>query len=593
MSVRSFLFACAWAVCPSTLSAADLSLSLGGDEDLAETLTNASLLVQVQGDGASTRRDLVAAAQADYRRLLAVLWDAGYFGPTVSITVDGVEAAALPTVGGTGPVSGVAINVTPGPIFLFGQAKIGPIPPGTELPEGFAPGERAGTSILRETASAGVEAWRGRGHAKAELASQDIQADHRATQLNADLTLAPGPKLSYGAVTVEGNEDVDTDHLLRIVDLRQGRVFDPEEVRASARRLQRTGAFRSVSIVEGEEILAGDQLPMKVQVVERLPRRFGAGAEVGTTEGLSLSAFWLHRNLTGHADSLRVEGAVEGIGGDSGDEDLSIGFAYNRPATFNPETDLFVTGQIERLDQETFSSNSAELVVGARRIVSDEFQYSYALAYERSRVTDAFGTRTFNIFSIPLEAQYDRRNDPLNPTDGYYVEAGLEPFHGFTTAGSGLRFTADLRGYQHFGAEDQTVLAARLQLGSVVGPNLSDVPADDLFFSGGGGTVRGQPFQDLGVTLPSGRVVGARSFVGLSTEVRQQITDTIGLVGFVDAGRISEGSDWSDGQSHVGAGLGVRYNTGIGPIRVDVGLPVSGPGSNTGLELYIGIGQAF
>ncbi|MGB3408188.1 MAG: BamA/TamA family outer membrane protein, partial [Jannaschia sp.] len=420
-----------------------------------------------------------------------------------------------------------------------------------------------------------------------------VTADHAVSRLNAALTLAPGPRLSYGPLQISGNEAVRTRQIDRIVDLRPGQQFDPEQIADAAQRLQRTGAFRSVSIVEAEEIGPGDTLPLEVQVVERLPRRFGAGAEIGTSEGLSLSTYWLHRNLTGYADSLRVEGEINGIGGDSGGEDVRLSFAYNSPATFNPETDLYITGEIESLDELDFSSDRAEVGVGARRIVSDEFEYTYGIAFARSRVTDAFGTRNFSILSLPLTAQYDRRNDSLNPSDGYYVEAGLAPFHGFETAGSGVRFTADLRGYQGFGPEDRTVIAARLQIGTVAGPDLADVPADDLFFSGGGGTVRGQPFQQLGVILPSGRRVGGRSFLGLSGEIRQNVTESIGVVGFVDAGRISSASDWSDGETHVGAGIGLRYNTGIGPIRVDLGVPVSGPDDNSGFEVYIGIGQAF
>ncbi|WP_371156733.1 autotransporter assembly complex family protein [Jannaschia sp. 2305UL9-9] len=578
---------------PGYALAATLVVDIQAEEELVDTLQSASLVAQAINEGTETRRDIVAAAQADYSRLLAVLFEAGFFGPTISILVDGVEASTLPTVGTSGSVGTVTLSVQTGAAFVFGQARIAPLPPNAFPPEGFAPGAPAGTAILREATTDGTEAWRAIGHAKAALVAQQIQANHPANELNADLTLSPGPKLSYGDLVVTGNEDVLTRQITRIADLRPGQTFDPDQVQESARRLQRTGAFRSVSITEAEEIGAGDTLPMTVQVVERLPRRFGAGAEIGTTEGLSLSAFWLHRNLTGYADSLRIEGEIEGIGGDSGGEDYTLGFAYNRPATFNPETDLFITGEIASLDEPTYSSDSAELVVGARRIVSDEFQYSYGVSFEKSRVTDAFGTRNFEIISLPLEAQYDRRNDALNPSDGFYIEAGLQPFHGRLTAGSGLRFTADMRGYQHFGAQDGTVLAARLQLGSVVGPDLADVPADDLFYSGGGGTVRGQPYQSLAVTLPNGREVGGRSFLGLSGEVRQSVTDTIGVVGFVDAGLVSEGSGWSDGETHVGAGIGLRYDTGIGPIRVDLGVPVSGPDDNSGVEIYIGIGQAF
>ncbi|PWJ22316.1 autotransporter assembly complex protein TamA [Jannaschia seohaensis] len=578
-------------------AAAELEFRLaGGDKGLGGTLEATSLVagtLRDAEDGALPRRDIVAAAQADYARLLAALYEQGYFGPVISIEVDGVEATDLPVIGSEEPVGQVVIAVEPGPLFVFGQAEIAPLPEGIRPPPGFETGARAGTSILRQATSEGVEAWRAIGHAKAELGGQQITANHPDRRVDARLSLAPGPRLRYGAILIEGNEAVRSRQIDRIADLDPGDVFDPEEIRDSARRLQRTGAFRSVSIVEAAEALPDATLPMTIQVVERLPRRIGFGAEIGTTEGAALSAFWLHRNLTGFADSFRAEAEIRSIGGESGGEDYRLGALYTRPATFNPETDLFVGAEIESLDEQEFSSDRAEVFVGARRIVSDEFQYSYGLSLEYSDVTDGFGDREFLIASIPLEAQYDRRDDPLNPTDGYYIDARIDPFYGFETAGPGVLLNADLRGYQGFGAERNTVLAARLQLGTLVGPDLEDAPTGDLFFSGGGGTVRGQPFQSLSLELPSGREVGGRSFVGVAAEIRQKVTENIGVVGFVDWGQISESSSWSGGESHAGAGLGVRYDTGIGPIRVDLAVPVAGPDDNSGFELYIGIGQAF
>ncbi len=577
--------------------ATQVRLAFPEDADLRDALRGASLTATTVADGQTERRDVVAAAQADYRRLLAVLFENGFFGPVISIRVDGVEAADLPSVGLRGGVEVVTISVQTGPAYLFGATAIAPTAPGTELPEGFAPGAPAGTEVLRATARAGVEAWRAAGHAKAELADQSIVADFAARRVDAALTLAPGPRLTYGAVVVQGAERVRQSQVSRIADLRRGRVYDPEELRAATRRLTRTGAFASVSITEADAIGPGDTLPMTVTVVERLPRRFGFGAELQSDEGFSASAFLLQRNLTGFADSLRVEAEASGIGGATGafggGPDYGLTFAYLRPATFNPETDLFANGGVERLDQPNFRSDRAYLDVGARRIVSEEFEYTYGVGYEFSRTDDAFGERDFSILSLPTTAAYDRRDDPLDPADGYYVEAGLRPFVGFETAGAGVQFDADLRGYQGFGPERRTVVAARVRLGTVAGPALDEVPADRLYFSGGGGSVRGQEFQSLGVTLANGSVVGGRSFLGLSGELRRDVTDSIGVVGFADFGLVSPDATLGDGDSHAGVGLGLRYATGIGPIRFDVGFPVSGPQSDSAFGVYIGIGQAF
>jgi translocation and assembly module TamA len=141
------------------------------------------------------------------------------------------------------------------------------------------------------------------------------------------------------------------------------------------------------------------------------------------------------------------------------------------------------------------------------------------------------------------------------------------------------------------------VVAARLQGGVILGPELLDVPRDQLFYSGGGGTVRGQPYRSLGVLAPLGSgtdfLVGGRYFVGGSLELRGKVTDKIGVVGFLDAGSVGiDGFTGDSANSHAGAGLGVRYDTTIGPIRVDVAAPVSGD-TGDGVQFYIGLGQAF
>lgn len=160
-------------------------------------------------------------------------------------------------------------------------------------------------------------------------------------------------------------------------------------------------------------------------------------------------------------------------------------------------------------------------------------------------------------------------------------------------ADNGVRTFVDARGFKTFGSARPVTLALRGQFGSVFGPDLDVAPADFLFFSGGGDSVRGQEFQALGVPVGN-QIAGGRSFVGLSSEVRVGVTDTIGVVGFVDVGYIGA-EEIFDGTGvwHSGAGVGLRYNTGIGPIRFDVAVPTSGPESDENFQIYIGIGQSF
>ena len=208
---------------------------------------------------------------------------------------------------------------------------------------------------------------------------------------------------------------------------------------------------------------------------------------------------------------------------------------------------------------------------------------------------DAFGDRSYSVLTLPLRATFDYRDDPLNATSGYYLNAELTPFVGLGGTGGGLRSYLDARYYRGLGTGEIATFALRGQIGSVTGSALPDLPADFLFFSGGGGTVRGQDFQSLGLPQASGLLSGGRSFIGISTELRVRTGDRLSVVGFVDAGYVGAESfpNGSSGLWHSGAGAGIRYDTGLGPIRVDVGVPVTGPDDTSGFEAYIGIGQAF
>ncbi len=576
--------------------AADLQITgLPADSDLLEPLRRGSLLAeQTSAETTPSSQELVAAAQADYTRLLAVLYDAGYFGPVISIKLDGREASTIPPVQPPGSVRQAVITVTPGPQFRFRRAAITPLAPETELPEGYAAGQVAGLSVIKSAVASGVEGWRNQGHAKAQLADQNLTARHPDRSLSADLRLAPGPKLTFGNLIVKGNENVRTERIVEITGLPTGQTFSPDELRRAQRRLQRTGAFSSSALIEADNIGPNDTLPITAQVAEAKPRRFGFGAELSSLEGLTLSAFWLHRNLLGGAERLRFEAEISGIGGNSGGEDYAVGVRFERPATFNEDTNFYALAQIEQLDEVNFFSRQLDLEAGIERFANDNRTYTAGIGLRTAETRDAFGNNSYSLVTFPLSAEFDYRDDKLNATSGYFAKAELTPFVAIDGAADGLRTVLDLRYFRSLGEVRPVTLAFRGQLGSVVGPALSTAPADYLFYSGGGGTVRGQPFQALGVDLGGGNVTGGRSFVGLSTEARVKVTDRIGVVGFIDGGYIGS-EEFFDGSGtwHTGAGLGIRYDTGIGPIRVDVGVPTSGPSVSEDFQIYIGIGQAF
>ncbi len=567
----------------------------GADKDLRSTILGASLLQQQGGEARDAQRDaqdVLAAARADYNRIVSVLFAQGYYSGIVSIRLDGHEAASIPPLDAPSSVNTVVISVIPGPISHFSKVAIGPIAPGTELPEGYAPGKVAHAPVIIAAADAGVSAWREAGHAKARVSYQKIVADHRTNELSSDIGLAPGPIVHFGQLDMSGNQRLRTRRLREIAGFPTGEVYDPKKLDAMQSRLQRTGIFSSVSVTEAKTLGPGDSLDVNLAVVEQKKRRMGFGVEYSTIDGVNLNAYWLHRNLSGSGERLRIDGDVTGVGGSTGGTDYSLGLRLDRPATFAPEISAYMDTGIVHKDEEDYHEDAFHFGFGVKRTFAPFFTGQTGIRYDWSKVADSGGQTYFRYISLPTSLIRDKRNNALDTTRGHYIGMSLTPFAGLSNdTGTGVQLTGDLRGYKGFGAHDRFVLAGRLLLGKVFGSDLAGTPRDYLFYSGGGGTVRGQPYQSLGVNVLDGGALrtGGTEFVGMSGELRLGVTKSIGVVAFCDYGHIAGGGDSG---SQAGAGLGLRYKTGIGPIRLDVATPVSG-GTDSDVQVYLGIGQAF
>lgn len=589
------------------LALADVSSALEGvqfrvtgqDAEIESRLRAASLLLSLEDGGAD---DILAAARGEYGRLVGSLYALGHYAPVVSVRLDGREAAGIAPMEVPPRIGRIEVSVDPGPVFSFGMARVAPQAPGTLMPQGFRPGETAASETVKEAVAAGISGWRDLGHAKATVADQRLVADHRANQLAVDVTLAPGPRLRFGPVAIEGNQRTRTDRVRKIAGLPEGRVFSPAETERAANRLRRTGTFSSVSIAEDEAITAPDLLGTTISVVEEKPRRLSFGAEVSSLDGLDLSAAWMHRNLFRGAEKLTIEAEVSQIGGQTSGADYRLALGIERPATLTPDTTLRFSTEIARENEPFYITDRAEIGLGFAHVFSDSLTGRIDVTYAAANTTvvaldrSIVGTIDYRALTLPIGLTWDRRDSKTDARSGFYIDAEAKPFLGFGTTASGLRAYGDLRGYYGFGTEKTFVLAARAQIGAVFGAPLLQTPRDDLFLSGGGGTVRGQPYESLGITVPIGTTsyqIGGNRFLAASVEARMKVTQTIGVVGFVDAGHVDQDSFFSaTGDWHAGAGIGLRYDTGIGPIRLDLAAPVHGA-TGKGVQVYVGIGQAF
>ena len=563
----------------------------GGDSRLETDLRGASGLLSAQREKRTQDLDLFADARAEYGRLLAALYAKGHYGPVIHVLIDGREAAEIAPLDAPTRIGRITVTVDPGPQFAFSRATIAPLAPRTELPDGFAVGKVAGSEVIKEAAQAGIDGWRAIGHAKTAVGAQDLVADHRNATLSAGIEMVPGPVLRFGALTINGTQRLRLERAQAIAGLPEGARFDPREVARAAERLRRSGVFSSVTLTEDDKITAPDLLGITADLVELRPRRYTFGAEIASYDGVVLSGSWLHRNLWRGGERFEISGEIAGIAAQTGGIDYRLGVTLDRPATPGPDTVLNLGLQLEQVNDTDTTAQIVDISAGFTHYFGDTLQGRAALAFSASRGRDAAGSYAYRSAELPIGLTWDRRNSKTDPTGYVYVDLGVKPFYGFGATDNGVQLTFDARGYKGLGADNRVVLAARLQGGAVLGADILDTPRDDLFYSGGGGTVRGMPFQSLGVTVDDGGTpvtIGGNRFLAGSLEARVKVSERFGLVGFLDMGLVGQGgaNDWQ-----AGAGIGVRYATGVGPVRLDVALPVHGNGN--GVQLYVGLGQAF
>lgn len=581
-------------------SPVDLDFQInGGDDSLLKAIRNTSLLVSAQDEGRVTGQDMLAAARGDYARILGLLYDEGYYSGVIDIALDGVEAASIAPLDAPQVVHKVVIHVETGPQFHYSRADIGPVAPRTELPRNYRKGSIARTGEMKRAATAAVDGWRDVGHAKAEVAQTDITADHATNLVDSNIMMAPGPELRFGQLTIRGNKRLDPRRLRKMAGFPAGERFDPEELEDMRKRLRRSGVFSAITVTEADAANPDGTLDVDLLVAEEKLRRLGAGFEYSNTEGLSLTGYWINRNLFRGGERLRIDASVEDIGGDTG-MDYLLGARIDRPATLNPDTTAYVEADFGSTYEDDYDLRFATFGLGFTYIPSDELTADIALQYRALRASDDSGVTNFRLFALPMSVIWDKRDDQTDAKNGYYLQGGLVPFVGLQDeTGSGAQVLAESRIYRSFGTDDRFTLAARARLGTVAGPDIEETPRDYLFFSGGGGTVRGQPYESLGVEVIQGDdgpvKTGGMSVVNLTAEARIQIREKIGTAIFVDAGRVWTDSSFSgDTDWHAGAGAGIRYKTPIGPLRFDLAVPVGGGyDDDSGLQVYIGLGQAF
>lgn len=569
------------------------------DSDLAEVLNDSSLLKRDEDTPASGDLGLVIKARDDRDRLVAALYENARYGGVVTVSVNGIRLEDLPpdpTFRRSGPIP-VSISVDPGPLFTLGDvvfkedaARLDP------ADYGLAPGGGAGSLAILRAGERIVADLKAEGRPLARITSRDVVADHETQTIDVTIIARSGPVADIGEVTVTGTEKVNSGFVQRYSRLSPGRRYAPEEIRKSADRLRKLGVFSSVTVKEANELAADGSLPLEIEVSEGKHRYFGVGATISTIDGAGLQGYWGHRNLFGNAESVRVDGSVSRLGAirNLQDLDYAAGITFSKPGAFFPAATLNASVKAATQDTEHYDVASVTGKVGLSYEITDQDTISGNVSLEWADVDDAFGNRRYLTFGLPFEYVRDTRDNALDATEGYRLSVNATPSYDMLGQTFFTSFEGSASAYYGIGEENRVVFAAKAAAGTLFDTgSLADIPAHHRFFAGGGGSVRGYAYEEISPYDAAGKATGGRSYALGSLEARVKVTDSIGLVPFFDFGTVSAANypDFSD--IRMGAGVGLRYATPFGPIRLDVAMPLDRYPGGSQYGIYAGIGQSF
>ncbi|MEM6973172.1 MAG: BamA/TamA family outer membrane protein [Pseudomonadota bacterium] len=587
---------------------------IGAPTPEIDALLQGSLAIyRRQENGAQSIAFLRRRAEGDIAIARRILASFGYFRPSVAVEIEETSAEEAPAneVSGETPEDGetvlteavARVVIDPGAAFQLARHSFALTGFEPGAPPAIGPAEAYGSPIGMTAEAAPILAAEGRalaaireqGFFYAEPDGRGSLADLETGTLEVDSRIITGRQWRFGPLTIEGAPNVSTAYLETYILWQEGDPVDPARLSEYQRALLSTGLFRSGFVTLPEQQPEGPAdgspgaAPVRAVLQEAPFRTVTAGVRFNTDEGPGVRTGFEHRNLFGAGERLNLTLDA------SLDQQVARA-EYRKPQYLRPKQDFVSSFELRRIDDDAFEELGVTLTAGLTRTLSDEWIVGASGLLEASLITDEDEEETALLAGIPLFAAYDSTGDLLNPTSGVRARVELTPFAGSFDSKATLftRIDTSASTYIPFDEERRWVLAGRTRLGVLPSDSLDDVPATRRFYSGGSGSIRGFAEDFVGELDEDGDPVGGRSVVEAGLELRYPIFGDLGGVVFAEAGSVSPEifPSFEDGVQ-VGVGGGIRYYSPVGPIRLDVAVPLDAREEDDAFQFFISIGQAF
>ena len=577
-----------------------VTLAPTGDAALDQALHDASTLATLRETAPVGPFALTARAQQDVTRFLTVLHGFGYYKAQVDVRIAGraPDDSGLETIleqAPADPPTQVSVAFTPGPQFHLGQVAIdGTVPPDAVAKLDLATGAPAIAQDVLDGQTRLLAALRGDGYALAKVDLPPVTLHDADNAVDLRFVVTSGPRVDLGPISVEGLQQTNEAFVQRRLMVHPGEQFNPDAIEAARQDLLSLGVFSDVRAVPADQLNPQGQLPVAYVVTERKLHAVDLGVSYSTDLGFGVNGAWHHRNLFGNAEQLNLTAAFQAGGSAQTGAGYQVGAQFIKPDFLARDQSLTLNLGALKQNLQAYDQKAITEGAGLSRLITPQLTASIGVTGEQEQITQEAVLRHYDLIGLPIGLKYDNTNSLLDPTHGWRGAATVTPTQSLL-APSATFTLLQVAGstYIDFSGSGRSVLALRGLVGQLVGADQFSVPPDQRFYAGGSATVRGFKYQSIGPLFPDGRPQGGTSVAAGTVEFRQRFLEHFGVVAFVDAGQANASGGPFSGIWRIGAGVGARYYTSFGPIRLDVAVPLNRTPGGDAFELYIGIGQAF
>jgi translocation and assembly module TamA len=564
---------------------------LGGTEDLLKAFREQSALQAERKDPANAAQ-IGRRASADADLLRELLRSQGYYDADVEARTENAGGELR-----------VILTADPGQQYRFAAVDL----PGLDaagsdaarLRDSFA--VKAGDPVIAADVIAGglalTHALGEEGFASAKIGEQDVEVNHQTHLATLTLPVTPGPVARFGAIHVTGRPNFSAHHLAIIARFRPGAPFRRSKLEDLRRALIQTTLVANADI-QVVPVQGGRIVDVNVRLEPAPSHTIAGELGYGTGQGARIEASWTDRNF------LNPEGALT-VRGVAGTAEQLLGVQFRRSNFLQRDQTLNLQVSASHQKFAAYEAKTIFLSANIERqsnfIWQKKWTWSYgleSLATNERGVFSSAGvkdTRTFLIAAAPLSLGYDGSDSLLDPSRGFRLNLRVSP----ELSSHGGRFTyarTQFDASAYHPVSDQVVVAGRVRIGTIFGAGVFQIAPSRRFYSGGGGSVRGYGYQQLGPKDLDGDPIGGRGLAefGLETRIRlKQFGGNFGIVPFFDGGSLTDETIPDFKNWRFAAGIGARYYSSFGPIRVDVGIPLNRQKGDGPLAVSVSLGQAF